>query len=264
MNNIATSSSDHYLVPAVQSVSAVEVLNIWERGQSQLPAEQALTMLAAACPGVERDELAALSIGRRDAALLTLREKLFGSQLSSLADCPSCGERLEMGLTVADVRAPMESRSESDLSLERPGLQIQFRLPTSHDLIALAECAGSPDVRLRLFERCVTGVRHSDGVANCEPIESHLPTEIIDEVIERIADADPQADVAVNLTCPCCGHQWRTGFDVVSYLWRELQSLAARLLREVHFLAASYGWSQSEILSMSALRRQCYLEMLAR
>ena len=35
-----------------------------------------------------------------------------------------------------------------------------------------------------------------------------------------------------------------------------------RLLRQVHTLAMAYGWREIDILSMSALRRQVYLEML--
>ena len=82
-------------------------------------------------------------------------------------------------------------------------------------------------------------------------------------MIARIAEADPQADVEVALNCPCCQHTWQTDFDIVSYLWAELHAWATRLFREVHLLASAYGWSESDILNMSARRRRHYLEMLA-
>jgi hypothetical protein len=50
-------------------------------------------------------------------------------------------------------------------------------------------------------------------------------------------------------------------FDVVSYLWGEIEDWAERLLRDVHSLAAAYGWSERDIVGMSALRRRLYLEL---
>jgi hypothetical protein len=37
---------------------------------------------------------------------------------------------------------------------------------------------------------------------------------------------------------------------------------ARRLLIEVHSLASAYGWSETDILSMSEPRRALYLEMV--
>ena len=43
---------------------------------------------------------------------------------------------------------------------------------------------------------------------------------------------------------------------------QEIHAWAKRTLREVHTLASAYGWSEREILSMSAVRRALYLEMV--
>jgi len=51
-------------------------------------------------------------------------------------------------------------------------------------------------------------------------------------------------------------------FDIVSFFWSEICVQAKRLLREVHILARAYGWREADILSMSAARRQLYLEMV--
>ncbi|HUD55174.1 MAG TPA: hypothetical protein VMR02_08095 [Terracidiphilus sp.] len=42
----------------------------------------------------------------------------------------------------------------------------------------------------------------------------------------------------------------------------QIEARARRLLYEVHTLAAAYGWSEREILSLSAPRRALYLEMV--
>ena len=81
-------------------------------------------------------------------------------------------------------------------------------------------------------------------------------------VTERMSQADPQADVKLGLDCPACGHDWLVTFDILSFLWSEIETWAQRMLRDVHILARSYGWREADILAMSAFRRQCYLEML--
>jgi hypothetical protein len=50
--------------------------------------------------------------------------------------------------------------------------------------------------------------------------------------------------------------------DIASYLWSEIHAWAGRMLRDVHALAAAYGWREADILAMSPWRRQAYLEMI--
>jgi hypothetical protein len=239
-------------------ISATSLLQVWERGQLQAPVEKALTLLATAYPDAPREELAMLSIGRRDASLLSLREQLFGSQLSSLTDCPACGEQLELNFNVADIRATSMALI-GPLSVCESGYELELRLPNSLDLLRLANCSTIDEMRSQLFAQCVVSVSREGELA----VLSELSETIVDHAISRMGEADPQADVEVDLNCPECRHVWQTGFDIVSYLWSELHTWAGQMLREVHLLASSYGWSESEILSMSAPRRRGYLEMLA-
>jgi len=242
----------------ITRISAERLLQVWERGQLLAPVEKALALLAAANPEATREELAMQTIGRRDADLLVLREQLFGSQLSSLTDCPACGERLELNFNVADIRAT--SPSAAPLSLCESGYELELRLPNSLDLLCLTDCSTVAEMRSRLFEQCVLRVMHEgESVARV----SEMPDDVVKLAIERMGQADPQADVEVELNCPECRHVWQTCFDIVSYLWTELNAWAGQMLREVHLLASSYGWRESEILQMSAPRRRSYLEILA-
>ena len=72
----------------MRGLTAKEILGVWEVGQQQMPAERALTLLSTFCPQTARDDLERLSIGRRDALLLSMRELLFGSQFSGKTRCP--------------------------------------------------------------------------------------------------------------------------------------------------------------------------------
>jgi hypothetical protein len=242
-------------------VSAAKLLEVWESGQTQLHADKALTLLAAAYPNATRETLAALTIGQRDARLISLREELFGAQLISLTDCPACSERLELSFNVLDIRTPPGTEPDASLLFSQSGYELQLRLPNSLDLLELTGCSTRAEMRAKLIEQCVQCVQHQGGAGTAEQL-GDIPPEVIEAAIERISEADQQADVEVNLVCPSCEHAWQTSFDIVSYLWTELHAWATELLREVHLLASSYGWRESDILSLSRHRRRCYLELL--
>ncbi len=83
----------------------------------------------------------------------------------------------------------------------------------------------------------------------------------MEEIEAFLAKTDPQAETLIDLTCPACGHGWTVALDIGSFLWTRWNALAKRLLREVHVLARAYGWREPDILALSWIRRQAYLEM---
>ncbi|HEV7858539.1 MAG TPA: hypothetical protein VGO91_07905 [Pyrinomonadaceae bacterium] len=241
------------------ALSASELLEAWERGLGQQPIERALTLLAAACPDTPTDALARLSIGQRDAHLLSIREWLFGPTLVSLVNCPNCGDRLELNFNVADIRVPLEGQPPASMSLSVAGYEVQFRHPNSLDLSAVTRGQDVLNGRRLLLERCLLHVALDEEAKTID----ELPSEVIESVVEQMAQADPQADVQLALSCPQCKHQWRAAFDILSFFWSELNVWATRILREVHTLASAYGWCEADILAMSPWRRQMYLEMVS-
>src|SRR5919109_395600 len=124
----------------MRPLSVTELLAAWERALDQTPTERALTLLAA-CSMEAPDALARLSLGRRDARLLVLRELTFGAELTSLAACPACGERMECTFNVADLRVAPELETGEDFTLTLNDDELRFRLPNSLDQLALTACA---------------------------------------------------------------------------------------------------------------------------
>ncbi|WP_375448790.1 phage baseplate protein [uncultured Nostoc sp.] len=243
----------------MRSLSASELLNIWEWGRNQPYCSRAIRLLATACPETSIDKLTQLSLGQRDAMLLTLREWIFGSQLVSQVTCPSCGEDLELNFDVADMRvASLSLEPVEKYSLELADYEVSFRLPNSLDLMAIAEHKQLDIAQEVLLERCILGAACSGKLL---PLDQ-LPSHVIDAVIAQMAQADPQANVPLDVSCPACNHQWQSLFDIVSFFWTEINAWAFRVLREVHILASAYGWREADILAMSPRRRQLYLEMV--
>jgi hypothetical protein len=235
---------------------APQLLQAWERGIDQPLYERAVILLAAALPESTLDDPAAWSLGKRDARLLTLRETLFGSQLVSVVDCPRCDTRLELNFTTADVRMPFAEQASLPIRVEASDGEyvIGLHAPNTFDLRLIAS---QPD-REMLLNRCLSNVQR-----NSVPVPAdQLPSEVIATIVRRFGEIDPQADVRLALRCFACGHEWLATYDIVSFLWLEIEAWAERMLREVHLLASAYGWSESDILAMDPRRRQRYLEMV--
>ncbi len=240
-------------------LGADRILRIWEIGQGQHPIDRALTFLTFACPEKTTDELASLTIGQRDAYLLTLREISLGPQLNGFTECPKCRERLEFHLNVADIRMSDPNTTVVQHHIfQIEQLELQFRLPNSWDLAAILDCQDVIAADTLLLQRCLLQA-NQNGI----PISyDRLSPEVINQLAEQIAAADPQSEILLNLNCSACGHEWQSLFDIVSFFWTEINAQAKRLLREVHLLARFYGWREADILSMSALRRQLYLDLV--
>ena len=91
-----------------------------------------------------------------------------------------------------------------------------------------------------------------------------LPDSVIAELVARLPECDPEAEALINLSCPSCNLGASTAVRCRFIFSSEIEAEARRLLREVHTLALSYGWPEADILGMSAIRRQSYLDQLDR
>ncbi len=227
------------------------ILDAWEAGLGQSGPSRALALLAAAQPQ-PTSELLVLPVGARDRRLLELRAVLFGSRLAAVADCPACGELLDVDFEADAVMEPAPRPQIDEVVVEWEGRRLRFRLPNAGDMIALARCHGAGQARDLLLARCSLDGDDAAGA---------LPEAAIAALSEQMAQADPQAEVHLALSCPACGHEWLAMFDVAAYLWAEVDAWARRTLGEVHALARAYGWSEAEILALSPYRRQWYLAL---
>lgn len=236
------------------------LIDVWESGLSQPPQHKILILLASFLEGCSRADIAAMPVGRRDAALLDIREQLFGPVLSTMVACPDCGEQLEADVAIADIRAPAAADPDKVRTISAEGHRVAFRLPTTDDLIALPADATVADARGLLLGRCVIEAHDGAGSA-VEPRD--LPEPVVRKLAAKMASLDPQADISLALTCPACSGAFAALLDVASFLLRDLHMWAQRMLRDVHALASAYGWGEAEILALSPVRRQIYLEMAA-
>jgi hypothetical protein len=242
------------------ALSASELLNVWECEKDQTSVKQALALLVVACPEESIETLAKLSIGRRDSLLLTLREWTFGSQLTGIASCPECCEHIELSFDVTDIRiTPESAEPPEELTINANGFEVRFHLPGSQDLAAITGYEDIGIAQEELLKSCIIAAHHNGR----EISSGQLPSELSEAIAKKMAESDPQSDIELALSCPTCGYQWQAIFDIVSFFWSEINAWSYRILHEVHTLARAYKWREADILAMSPLRRQFYLDMVS-
>jgi hypothetical protein len=228
-------------------LSEVDLLAAWEAGAGRPAAARAVAVAQRAAPAGARVD--AWTIGRRDGLLLDVHAAMFGSEIELVTACPACEEALELTLAVDEVRSPCgDAAAEHELVDEASGVSVMFRLPSSADLLAASAISDIDEARLALAERCVIG-------------GSPLPESAVAALAERCADLDPQAEIELALVCAECGHSWTAPFDVADHVWRRIDARARTLVAEVAALAGAFGWSEADVLGLSADRRRMYLDL---
>jgi len=235
----------------------MDILATWEVAEGQHALDRALTLLASADPAGSRAGLADLSLAERDGRLWDLRESLFGSQIEAQVRCPHCAHALTFACGVDDLRSPVPAAERPWVALDHRGRTLHFRLPSSRDLAAVADVSDPENARRQLAIRCLVEPAGID--------ENHLgdffSAERLADLGRQMTTLHPQAETRVHFTCPECSKTWSDVVDVADFLWAEFSAQARQLLLEVDALARVYGWTETEVLSLSPARRAAYLKL---
>lgn len=233
------------------------VVRAWELGHGRSCSFRALLLLALVYPEKTRQELAEVSLGQRNARLFAFREELFGPDMQALVKCPRCQASIEFSVSTREI---CTARPELAVVRTAPWLQEEFELevrpPNSTDLDS--ERDQPRLVSLDLAQRCIREARRAGQPV---PVET-VPATVLAELSENLVSFDPHLETRLNLDCPDCEENWSSSFDIVSFVWAEIEALAKRLCGEVHTLASAYGWREPDILAMSPARRAFYLELV--
>jgi hypothetical protein len=237
----------------------MELLRVWERGLEQNSLERALSLLNSARDGGVDDDPVVLTLGECDSRLLRLREYTFGPEITGLVNCPNCGHVLELNFRVSEIEAEHET-SPGSVHVSSGHYEASFRLPNLFDLRVVRATSDDPEAMRRLLlARCSLGIKRA-GV----PVPpEQLPDEFARQISERMGEADPQAEVRLPMECLECHNNWVEDFDIEAFFWAEIEAWAGRTLNEVHQLAAAYGWREEDILGLTPLRRNVYLNLIA-
>lgn len=233
-------------MPEMRSLTNSDLIALWERGCGMHPLDRALLVLNTAFPD-SSVHVADWILGQRNQALLELQCSLFSSNLQAWAVCESCGEKMEFTLNAQDF-LQQNGVAGAQATVEVNGQA--FRLPTSRDLVAVSRQRDVESAAVKLLELC-----------KANQSSTHWTVEELEQIGEKMALADPLAEIRLAVACPACESESVETVDVTSFLWAEIEGLAKRLLWEVHAIASAYGWTEAEVLALGPARRARYVEM---
>jgi hypothetical protein len=228
-------------------LSARQLLAVWDQSLAESPPRRAAAVLAGL---LDEDPTgcAGLDVGSRDVLLGRFLRELVGPTVLAAARCAGCGELLDVPVDLAAFGALPVHPAGQEFSVQVDDAIIQYRLPTTADVSAVAGLPGN-QARAALLARCLA-----------EPGQLQA-AELVAAVEQAMEDVAPGGAVDLLLHCPECGHDNTTALDVPELLWAELEARAVAVLRDVHALAMAYGWTEDAVLSLTPSRRAAYLAL---
>jgi hypothetical protein len=224
-----------------------QILALWERGVGlgRWARDEALLAAVGSTPS---------ALGARNATLLGLRGCLFERRWPLRSRCPACSTDCEFEADAVALAEELDALawSSGSTQVEVSGRSIELRAPTADDLRRIAVLPDTQSAARALLATCVSGEIATDA------LDEHS-TASLESYLEHL---DPGAVVSFALHCPDCGHEWSAVVDIGEALWSELQRAAEQSLIEIDALARAYGWTESEVLGLSPLRRAAYLQLV--
>jgi hypothetical protein len=232
-----------------------ERLRAWENAGNEPPLGREVALAVAFGAG-ESETLPAVGMGDFHRKMLECYGEQFGREAGATAHCPKCSAGSEFSVDLGKFVEAQTPAIVGELCVG--GYQLSVRLPTVGDLLAAGAAGNVEAARKCLIGRCVVRARRGD----LDIAAESLPAEIITAIESELAKADPLGRFQMHVSCPECGHSWLERLDLGAFFWSGLEDSVTRILRDVDVVARAYGWSEREILALSASRRKTYVAMI--
>lgn len=223
----------------------LDLLSLEDAGEALSPPRRAL-LLAAHAPGPPPD--AGEPVGHTHARLLRLHQELAGSMMEGTVGCPSCAATVELSVDCEELLASEPEVLVHPAPLATGSGTVAWRPVSYDDLAAAAETEDECQAVAAVLSRCVDG---------------EVTDQLRPSLCTAMAQADPLAEIEVELACPECGEPVHALLDVLDFTWARVVARAQALLVEIDVLARVYSWSEAEILALPSARRRRFVELAA-
>ncbi len=229
-----------------------------------MPRPALMTALLASClygvdgKPIDAESLWEWTVSERLQGLLAIANTSTGKTTAAVAICSNavCREKIELELGLSGF-ADEEPVHKIDW-LTPVGTEILCRLPTGKDQLAWHTHAQSGHtVDAVWLAECLI-----ENTAR-ELISAPLSDSWIDSLGTALHRADPLTALNLDVACPFCGQELRVDIDLEQLLLEGLRQQQRVLIEQVHRLASSYHWSETDIVSLPNWRRERYLSRIA-
>jgi len=181
----------------------------------------------------------------RDRVLAALYIQTFGDRIENTLHCDACQLPFDTHFSLRELTATLDKRPRNSQFTPIAANMFEcidgwrFRLPTGCDERAAAESV--------LAERCLPDTEARPDLA------------VLQTALDEVG---PLLELELKASCPECGCVHLVQFDIQTYLLRSLLNEQLHLFVDIHRLAAAYGWSAKEILSLTRTERRQLVELV--
>ncbi|HEX8511862.1 MAG TPA: hypothetical protein VF688_02005 [Allosphingosinicella sp.] len=189
-------------------------------------------------------DVLALPVAVHDRLLAHLYRLEYGEDVSCQASCRACAQPFQFRfalpalLTSQDEDAGEAGLPSDDGCWETPS-GVRLRPPVLSDA-----AAGAPEGLIARIARLP------------------VPAEEVENVAAFLEKASPILAIDLDTACPGCGAAQSVAFDLARFLVRALAGERPFLIREIHLIAARYGWSHSEIMALPRADRRAFATLI--
>jgi hypothetical protein len=169
------------------------------------------------------------------------------------AECGQCHEMFDVSLRFAELPVKPAGKDYPETTVETELGKFRVRVPTGADQEAIAMVADETEALHGLLQRLLSTVESSRSLDVKQLSQSDIAA--IEARVETMA---PEIATYVRTQCPGCA----TENQIPINPYAALQCPVGELYAEIHRLANTYHWSESDILGLPRTRRKIYLQLI--
>jgi hypothetical protein len=257
MRKVALSHSEDGRRPSpvrVRGLTGADILALRHR-PADAPASRA-RMLATAVASPH--EVAGLPWPDVERLLLACFVVTFGARPELMADCDTCGLRLELR---PDLPAVLEDPPPNEGSVRLPpphqACRLRYRAPTIEEMERAAALAPEPATEF-LQHALVVGIEGSDGGPDSAEIDAPGLPAAIDAAL---AEHNAAGLHLIRSACPDCGGETLCRLDPLGLI--EVEATRRNPIGEAQRLSETFGWTTDQALALPEVRRRALVAELA-
>lgn len=195
-----------------------------------------------------------LCLGDRQFLMQCLARLIDGDGVWIHPECERCRKVFDIRIQRSKVPVKKSEKGYPFVNVHCRGEPLCFRIPTGIDEQSIAEKPTDDAVR-SLLGHCFMPKGPDDDV---DTIISGLSPEDIKAIDSAFDETAPDVSSSVETLCPECGFE-----QVVRIRIDHPPDIRiGHLYQDIHTLAQSYGWNESEILSLPSGRRKMYARLI--
>jgi hypothetical protein len=217
-----------------------------------------------------------LTIGDMQILVLHLRKLIFGDRIQSIIKCPICTMDMDLNLSTFELLNKFmlfdKAKYEQEVKIDIYVLKIRplkindietctnYNVNQSSTLSPPALLESTQDNNKnnyieQLIRQCVIQ-------SNPDLPSNNLDIEFLEKINKEIAKVDPFADIILDLQCPECKSSFQQSFVIFDFFLKEMDLRDHNLVKEIHWLAFHYHWTEDAILALPIWKRKRYIDLI--